>query len=72
MSQWQEEREAAKERNEAIRRKKKEAPRRPVKHAADPVTWLEPVPVKPGSRLMVCGVCSDCDPVVAREYGVHF
>jgi hypothetical protein len=33
------------------------------------VTWLdEPVPIKPGSGLMVAGVCSDCDPAVAREY----
>lgn len=75
MSQWQEEKEAAKERNEAVRRKKKEAPRRPVKPgklaATEVVTWLEnPIPVMPGSRILVHGVCSDCDPAVAALYGV--
>jgi hypothetical protein len=35
------------------------------------VTWIEPVPIKPGSRTMVVGVCSDADPAVVREYGVR-
>lgn len=68
MSQWQEEKEAAKERNEAIRRKKKEAPRRPAV-AADPVAWLDP-PVRPvkGWRVAIVGVCSDCDPETKAMY----
>jgi hypothetical protein len=73
---WDEERRVAKERNEAIRRAKKEAPRRPVRPgklavAADPVTWLsEPVrPVK-GWKVAIVGVCSDASPEVKAMYGV--
>jgi hypothetical protein len=35
------------------------------------VTWLpEPIPIRPGSRLRVVGVCSDAADHVKRMYGV--
>jgi hypothetical protein len=68
---WDEERRVAKERNEAIRRAKKEAPRRPVKPgklavAAGPVTWLD-TPVAAG-RFRIVGVCSDASDDVKAMY----
>ena len=36
------------------------------------ITWLDPpVLLHPAKRVKVCGVCSDCDPQVARLYGVR-
>jgi hypothetical protein len=66
---WDMERREAKERNEAIRRAKKEAPRRPVKPgklAVATVTWLDPAVVVGGLRVV--GICSDASDEVKAMY----
>jgi hypothetical protein len=42
------------------------------REARQTITWLDPpvYPVK-GWRVVVVGACSDCDPDVARGYGVR-
>jgi hypothetical protein len=66
-AKFQEERDAAKRRNAQASR---EARQRRTS-AATTVTWIEPVALVPFSRTRVVGVASDCDPEVARSYGVN-
>jgi hypothetical protein len=68
--EWQQAKAASKQRNvEARRAKQKCAAKRPPAEAT--VTWLpEPVPIRPGSRLRVLGVCSDASPETKAMYGI--